>query len=137
MKRIGGGQLFDVEKDTNVYCVNGKDKVTIAPIFNWSDKDVWDFIRYHNMPYCDLYDKGFHRIGCLFCPMASRKEKQRELEMFPLVAERVYIRAIRELMEKGQYNNFQSPEQCFEWWLSNESAADWISKQQIPRIFDF
>lgn len=68
------------------------------------------------MPYCDLYDMGFHRIGCLFCPMASVKEKRKELEMFPRFAEKVYIRAIRELMEQtGNYSNFDSPEQAFEW----------------------
>lgn len=131
-----GGQLFDVEKDTKIYCVNGKDKVVIAPIFNWTDKDVWDFIHYYNMPYCDLYDKGFHRIGCLFCPMASVKEKRHELELFPLFAERVYIRAIRELMAMGHYNNFESPEQCFEWWISNENSTEWLNKKQQPNIFD-
>lgn len=101
LERSWGGQLFDLQTDTQVYCVKGKDKVVISPIFNWSDKDVWDFIKGNNMPYCDLYDMGFHRIGCLFCPMASVKEKQRELAMFPRFAERVYIRAIRELMSIG------------------------------------
>lgn len=132
----GGGMLFDLDSDTKVYCIKGKDKVVISPIFHWSDTDVWDFIKGNNMPYCDLYDMGFHRIGCLFCPFASVKEKRRELEMFPLVAERVYIRAIRELMEKGHYDNFKSPEQCFEWWISNESASLWLSKQCTKSLFD-
>lgn len=132
----GGGMLFDLDSDTKVYCIKGKDKVVISPIFHWSDTDVWDFIKGNNMPYCDLYDMGFHRIGCLFCPLASVKEKRRELEMFPLVAERVYIRAIRELMEKGHYDNFKSPEQCFEWWISNESASLWLSKQCTKSLFD-
>lgn len=104
-----GSQLFDMDKEIKAYCINGKDKVVISPIFNWSDNDIWDFIKGNNMPYCDLYDKGFHRIGCLFCPMASVKEKQRELEMFPLVAERIYIRAIRELMGNGYYGQLRFP----------------------------
>ena len=132
----GGGMLFDLDSDTKVYCIKGKDKVVISPIFHWSDTDVWDFIKGNNMPYCDLYDMGFHRIGCLFCPLASVKEKRRELEMFPLVAERVYIRAIRELMEESQYDKFKSPEQCFEWWISNESASLWLSKQCTKSLFD-
>lgn len=135
----GGELMFETECKETVYCVGGKDKVVISPIFEWTDKDVWDFIREHNMPYCDLYDKGFHRIGCLFCPMASLLEKRRELQMFPLFAERVYIRAIRELMELGKFDNFESAEQVFEWWLSGENAQEWLAKQrlkQMPNIFD-
>lgn len=135
LERSWGGQLFDLEKETQIYCVKGKDKVVISPIFHWSDMDVWDFIKGNNMPYCDLYDIGFHRIGCLFCPMASLKEKRRELELFPLVAERIYIRAIRELMEQGYYNNFDSPEQCFQWWISNDNAQAWLNKQRQRTLF--
>ena len=104
-----GGQLFDNEKQCNVYCVGGKDKVTVSPIFEWTDKDIWDFIKGNNMPYCDLYDKGFHRIGCLFCPVASPKEKQRELSMFPRFAEKVYIRAIHDWWNKVSMTNLTTP----------------------------
>lgn len=130
------GQLFDLDNDIKVYCIKGKDKVVISPIFKWSNNDVWDFIHGNNMPYCDLYDLGFHRIGCLFCPFASVKQNRIELEMFPLVAERIYIRAIHELMENGHYDNFDSPEQCFQWWISNENAQQWLAKQKSTSLFD-
>lgn len=136
----GGEQLFDMDADTKVYCVKGKDKVTIAPIFKWTDNDVWNFIREHKMPYCDLYDKGFHRIGCMLCPMSQPETKRREMAMFPLVAERVYIKAIRELMAKGKYDRFDTPEQVFEWWISCESVDDWFAKQDSknqPNLFDY
>ena len=135
----GGEQLFETDTKTKIYCVNGKDKVVISPIFEWSDKDVWDFIKGNNMPYCDLYDMGFHRIGCMFCPMASVKEKRKGLELFPRFAEKVYIRAIRELMaQTGNYSNFDSPEQVFEWWISNENAADWLSnKRNQQNLFNY
>ena len=67
--------------------------------------------------------------------MASLKQKRRELELFPLVAERIYIRAIRELMEQGHYNNFDSPEQCFQWWISNDNAHAWLNKQRQNTLF--
>ena len=135
----GGELMFETECKESVYCVGGKDKVVISPIFDWSDQDVWNFIREHNMPYCDLYDKGFHRIGCLFCPMANLKEKRLEQKMFPLVAERVYIRAIRGLMELGNYDQFESAEQVFEWWISGDSSKVWLAKQrtgQIPGLLE-
>ena len=130
-----GAQLFDNEQQKTVYCVDGKDKVVISPIFEWTNNDVWSFIHEHQLPYCDLYDKGFHRIGCLFCPMASAKEKALEMQLFPKFSERVYIRVIRELMEKGKYEQFRTPEQVFQWWISNESVEDWFAHQNLPSLF--
>lgn len=138
-KITDAGLPFEPQAKSTVYCVGGKDKVVISPIFDWSDQDVWDFIKEHNMPYCDLYDMGFHRIGCLFCPLANIKEKRRELEMFPLFAERVYINSIRELIKQGKFDKFTSAEQVFEWWISGENAQEWLNKQkhnQMPNIFD-
>lgn len=131
-----GGQLFDNEQPINVYCVGGKDKVVISPIFEWTDNDVWEFIHKYNLPYCDLYDKGFHRIGCLFCPMALSREKARELRIFPKFAERVYIRAIRDLMQKGKYEVFDTPEQVFQWWISNKSVKEFLAHQNLPSVFN-
>lgn len=131
-----GGQLFDNEQPINVYCVGGKDKVVISPIFEWTDNDVWEFIHKYNLPYCDLYDKGFHRIGCLFCPMALPREKARELRMFPKFVERVYIRAIRDLMQEGKYDVFDTPEQVFRWWISDKSAKEFLAHQNLPSVFN-
>ena len=131
-----GGQLFDNERPVNIYCVSGKDKVVISPIFEWTDNDVWEFIHKHKLPYCDLYDKGFHRIGCLFCPMALPREKARELRMFPKFAERVYIRAIRDLMQEGKYEVFDTPEQVFQWWISDNSAKEFLAHQNLPSVFN-
>ena len=131
-----GGQLFDNERPVNIYCVSGKDKVVISPIFEWTDNDVWEFIHKHKLPYCDLYDKGFHRIGCLFCPMALSREKARELRMFPKFAERVYIRAIRDLMQEGKYEAFDTPEQVFQWWISDKSAKEFLAHLNLPSVFN-
>ena len=63
---------------TNFDCVDGKDRVTVSPILEWSDNDVWNFIHKYNVPYCTLYDEGFKRLGCLFCPMSRERERERE-----------------------------------------------------------
>lgn len=130
-----GGQLFDNEKQSNVYCVGGKDKMVISPLLEWTRKDIWEFIKENNMPYCDLYDKGFQRIGCLFCPMASVKEKQHQLSMFARFADKIYIPAIRELMERGKYGFFNTPQEVFQWWISNESSKEWLFKLNHPKLF--
>ena len=41
--------------------------VKINPISDWSQKDVWDYIKKHKVPYNKLYDKGYTSIGCAPC----------------------------------------------------------------------
>jgi len=50
-----------VEWDTN------NKKIKINPLIEWTNDDVWDYIRAKNIPYNKLHDKGFPSIGCLPC----------------------------------------------------------------------
>jgi phosphoadenosine phosphosulfate reductase len=44
--------------------------VKINPLIRWSEKEVWDYIRQHNIPYNLLHDRGFPSIGCEPCTRA-------------------------------------------------------------------
>ena len=55
--------------------------------------------------------------------------------MFPRFAEKVYIRAIRELMEQGKYDQFDNPQQVFHWWISNQNSKEWLFKHNQPKLF--
>lgn len=44
--------------------------VKINPLIDWTEKDVWDYIRKHNIPYNLLHDRGFPSIGCEPCTRA-------------------------------------------------------------------
>jgi len=46
--------------------------VKYHPLLDWSDEDVWNHIRQHNVPYNPLHDKGFVSIGCAPCTRAIR-----------------------------------------------------------------
>lgn len=37
------------------------------PILNLTDKQLWDFIKKHDIPYNPLYEQGFTSIGCAPC----------------------------------------------------------------------
>jgi len=53
-----------------------KYKQTIyKPIFYWNEYHVWDFIGRKNLPYPELYDQGFHRLGCIICPFMMGKSQ--------------------------------------------------------------
>jgi phosphoadenosine phosphosulfate reductase len=43
------------------------DLVKLNPLIAWSESDVWDYIRSHNVPYNRLHDQGYPSIGCMPC----------------------------------------------------------------------
>lgn len=63
--------------------VDRLNKKTICPIVYWSDDDVWRFIRTRQLPYCELYDEGWKRLGCIGCPLSSRTNQDAEFERWP------------------------------------------------------
>ncbi|KQY11685.1 phosphoadenosine phosphosulfate reductase [Massilia sp. Root133] len=40
------------------------------PLADWSEEDVWEYIRANNVPYNDLHDRGYPSIGCEPCTRA-------------------------------------------------------------------
>jgi phosphoadenosine phosphosulfate reductase len=39
------------------------------PIADWSEKQVWDYIARHDVPYNPLHDRGYASIGCVPCTL--------------------------------------------------------------------
>ena len=37
------------------------------PLSFWLDEDIWAYLRGNNVPYCNVYDMGYERTGCMFC----------------------------------------------------------------------
>jgi phosphoadenosine phosphosulfate reductase len=37
------------------------------PLADWSERDVWDYIARHDVPYNELHDRGYPSIGCTHC----------------------------------------------------------------------
>ncbi len=44
--------------------------VKINPLINWSNEQVWDYIRRNQVPYNKLHDRNFPSIGCQPCTRA-------------------------------------------------------------------
>lgn len=47
--------------------------IKINPLANWSEEEVWNFIKQNKVPYNILHDKGFLSIGCAPCTRAIEK----------------------------------------------------------------
>lgn len=44
--------------------------IKINPLLEWSEEQVWDFIKLKDIPYNKLHDQGFPSIGCQPCTRA-------------------------------------------------------------------
>jgi phosphoadenosine phosphosulfate reductase len=105
-----------------------KGKRVINPIIDWEDEDVWKYIKDRGLEYCELYDKGFDRLGCIGCPLSSNQ--QIEFAKYPKYKQ-AYIRAIGRFLPgyierqtaRGKEPLFTTAEDMFTWWL-NGTAKD-------------
>lgn len=51
---------------------NGNGLVKVTPLIDWSQDQVWEYIRANNVPYNALHDRGFPSIGCAPCTRAIK-----------------------------------------------------------------
>lgn len=47
--------------------------VKINPLADWSENQIWDYIRENQIPYHALHDKGYPSIGCVPCTRAIKE----------------------------------------------------------------
>ncbi len=100
-------------------CFKDKTKTYINPIIDWSEGDVWEFIRGYGINYCSLYDEGFTRLGCIGCPMTGRKQMLKEFERWPKIKQgyiRAFDRMITERKRKEKPCQWETGEEVMEWW---------------------
>ena len=97
-----------------------KSKRTVNPIIDWSDTDVWQFLRDQKAPVNNLYGEGWCRVGCIGCPMAGTKGREEEFNRFPEY-KKLYLLAFGKMIEarkqKGLSVDWQSSEDVFNWWM--------------------
>lgn len=46
--------------------------IKVNPLIDWTESEVWDYIRKHGVPYNKLHDQGFPSIGCQPCTRAVK-----------------------------------------------------------------
>lgn len=45
--------------------------VKVNPLANWTEEDVWHYIRTNQVPHNPVYDKGYRSLGCQPCTLAG------------------------------------------------------------------
>lgn len=61
----GAVQKVEIDKDHG-------EIVKLNPLADWSEKQVWDYIRENQLPYNKLHDQGYPSIGCAPCTRAIK-----------------------------------------------------------------
>ncbi len=95
-------------------------RIIISPLANWDSEFLWEFIRSEKLPYPSLYDEGFTRLGCVGCPAANRKNREKEFRRWPRI-EKKWIDLARYIYsKKAPWDNFNSFEEYYDAWLSHK-----------------
>ena len=117
-----GGVVLRLDNRENARIVEMcyKNHTTLVnPIIDWTDSEVWEFIREYNIPYCSLYDEGFKRLGCIGCPMANKEQRDLHFERWPKY-KNLYLKAFEKMLDRRGYREGlpNTSEEVFNAWLS-------------------
>ena len=98
-------------------------KTLVNPIADFTDEDVWEFIIKYDLTYCELYDEGWKRLGCVGCPMGNFASQRREFERWPQYR-KMYVQAFQEMLDvriaegKTHHNRLWTDgEGIMRWWI--------------------
>ena len=103
-----------------------KGQRTVNPIIGWSTADVWDYVTAEHIPMNPLYGCGHTRVGCIGCPLASKRARIEEFIIWPKYKQ-AYIRAFDRMLEErhrrgkmaGGMRWGDNGLDIFNWWMEN------------------
>lgn len=49
---------------------------TSNPMAFWTEEEVWRYIKENELEYCEIYDMGWDRTGCVFCMFGVHMEDE-------------------------------------------------------------
>ncbi len=107
----------------------------IYPIYDWTDDDVWNYIKYYKIELAPSYSKGLNRLGCVGCPLISTKKRLKEFKLYPKILEN-----IKRAIKVGMQNNPQwklsvasdmNEETAIQWWLSGLTMNQFFSEYKL------
>jgi phosphoadenosine phosphosulfate reductase len=120
----------------------------VNPIYDWTEADIWNYIREYNVKTNPLYECGYMRVGCVGCPLATRKWKEKEFSDFPKYKD-AYIRAFDRMIseikidieKKGRkkedvLKNWADGEEVFRWWIQEKNIKGQLSFDLNGTIYE-
>ena len=123
-----GGMVLDEMTEENrrlVGTVYEKTDVSVNPIVDWSENDVWEFLNHYGCEGNPLYKSGFGRIGCVGCPLGGSRNMKREFEEYPKYYNnyiKTFDRMVDERVRRGMGvpDKWSNGEAVMEWWIGDK-----------------
>lgn len=110
-----------------------KAATVVNPIIDWTDKDIWEFIRQEHLSVNVLYQCGYGRVGCVGCPVAGKRIREKEFADFPKHKE-AYIKAFEKMLEvrkaSGLETKWKAGEEVFRWWIEDDTIPGQITLKE-------
>ena len=122
------GVVLNIDNDANRRFVERCYRTTstlVNPIVDWTDNDVWEFLRYYGCKSNPLYQCGDSRVGCIGCPLQGFKGMKKDFAKYPKY-KTMYIRAFDRMIEarekagKKSQGAWDSGENVFKWWIGED-----------------
>lgn len=111
-----------------------KAKRICNPIIDWTDCDVWDYIESERIQTNPLYQCGFHRVGCVGCQLAGRKQMLKNFARYPTY-QQAYIRAFDRMLEerrkRGLKTDWETGVDVFHWWMEDGVLPGQVSFDEL------
>lgn len=117
--------LMDDNDETRMQFENCqmKGRRVVNPIIGWGNKEVWDYAETEKICMNPLYGCGHTRVGCIGCPLASKRARIEEFIIWPKYKQS-YIRAFDRMLEMkrmaGKSGSWQTGVDVFNWWMEND-----------------
>lgn len=117
----------DNEEDRRLFeTCQMKGKRVVNPIIDWKNDDVLGYAAAEKIHMNPLYCEGFHRVGCVGCPMASSKQRLMEFALYPKI-KAAYIRAFDRMLKErqrrgkmsGAFRMGNTGVDVFHWWMED------------------
>jgi phosphoadenosine phosphosulfate reductase len=110
-------------------CMRVKSKRFLHPIIDWTDEQVWEYIRVNKLPVNPLYGEPYNckRVGCVLCPLALPGIEEQSRKHWPRMVA-MWEKAIKTWFEVYgaeccDIKSIKSPDDYWQWWLSGQSKS--------------
>jgi phosphoadenosine phosphosulfate reductase len=138
MHEISGYELMtnndnDAKRRMTEVCTR-KRKYILNPIIDWSDAEVWEYIRENKLPYNPLYDRGYKRVGCIGCPMVSNRAELEANPRWAALYKKAAFKYIETVCRKHE-GDYKDGGTYYKSWLAFCGGAS-IRQKNITGLFE-
>ena len=120
----GDNEVLRDQADFLHHCYRDR-SVTVNPIVEWNDRDVWAFLKHYGCDGNPLYHCGESRVGCIGCPLSQQKNMRKDFAKYPKYKQN-YIAAFQRMLkareESGLENkqNWKDGADVMAWWVGED-----------------